>query len=76
MRGPPGGRSGEWTGRGLKVDHHGFVVGKLEVGVAQDGAGVDEVEITDREGGVVAVPFNFKHHNNNLALRQIVFSKK
>jgi methyl coenzyme M reductase subunit C-like uncharacterized protein (methanogenesis marker protein 7) len=37
----------------LEVDHDGFVIGELEVGVFQDCTAGDKVEVAECEGGVV-----------------------
>jgi hypothetical protein len=37
----------------LKIDHDSFVIGELEVGVLQDCAAGDEMQVTEGEDGVV-----------------------
>ena len=40
-------------GRGLEVDHDGFVIGELEVGVLQDCTAGDKVEVAECKDDVV-----------------------
>ena len=37
----------------MEVDHDGFVIGELEMGVLQDCTAGDKVEVAECEGGVV-----------------------